>query len=293
MAGQVTRWIMRGLALILAVVLLAAAGVWSMSSRQLATRYDVRPAAVAIPSDSAAIARGRHLATAIGKCVDCHGENLAGQVMAMGPVGSFVPTNLTRGRGGVGDLGDADLVRAIRHGVAPDGRPLVFMPSRAYASMTDADLGAVIAYVRSMPPVDNELPGNSIGPIGRMIIARSPEKLIAAPGLEHAGPSATPVVEGPTAEYGAYLVVIGGCTSCHGADLKGGLQEGPPGTPPSTNLTPSGKLATWSEADFRRALREGQRPDGRTIDPFMPWRLTRLMTDDEITAVWTHLRTLR
>ena len=174
MAGTVTRWIMRAAALLLGVVLLAGTAIWSMSSRQLATRYQVTPAAVAIPGDSASIARGRHLATAIGKCVDCHGENLAGQVMAMGPLGTFVPPNLTRGRGGVGDLSDEDLVRAIRHGVAPDGRGLVFMPSRAYAAMTAADLGALIAYVRSVPPVDNELPPASIGPISRCSLVGSP-----------------------------------------------------------------------------------------------------------------------
>jgi cytochrome c553 len=84
---------------------------------------------------------------------------------------------------------------------------------------------------------------------------------------------------------------VGGCTTCHGPDLKGGLHEGPPDVPNSADLTPAGPLGSWSEADFRKALREGSRPDGSTINPFMPWRLTRLMTDDEIRAVWTYLRT--
>jgi cytochrome c553 len=292
MAGSLTRWGLRGLAFLLVMAVVGAAALWGISDRALGRRFPVTPDTVSVPTDSAAIARGRHLATAIGKCVDCHGEDLSGQVMLMGPVGSFAASNLTRGKGGVGNLSDADLVRAIRHGVAADGRSLVFMPSRAFAALSAPDLASLIAYIRSVAPVDHELPPSSIGPVGRMIIARSPAKLIAAAGLDHAALIPASVSPGPTTEYGAYLSVIGGCTSCHGSGLKGGLQEGPPGTPPSRDLTSSGELAHWSEADFRRALREGVRPDGSGINPFMPWRLTRLMTDEEISAVWAYLKTL-
>jgi hypothetical protein len=79
---------------------------------------------------------------------------------------------------------------------------------------------------------------------------------------------------------------------CHGENLRGGLKLGPPGTPATADLTPSGPTANWSEADFRTALRRGTRPDGTAIDPFMPYRLTRLMTDAEITAIWKYLRSL-
>lgn len=292
MAGASRAWLFRGLLAVVAALAVAATTIWVLSNRQLARRYAVTPAAIVVPSDSAAIEQGRHLATAIGKCVDCHGDNLGGQRMGMGPVGNFTAINLTVGKGGVGDFSDADLVRAIRNGVAPDGRPLIFMPSRAFAGFSASDLAALIAYVRSMPPVDNELPPSSIGPIGRMIIARDPAKLMAAAGLDHSAPLPAEVPPGPTAEYGGYLTVVGGCTFCHGPNLKGGLKEGPPGTPASSDLTPAGKLGAWSEADFRRALREGTRPDGSAINPFMPWRLTKLMTDDEIAAVWAYLRSL-
>lgn len=291
MAGNFRRWLFRGLVTVLAGVAIAVTAIWMLSNRQLAKRYVVSPETVTVPTDSAAIFRGRHLATAIGKCVDCHGEDLGGQRMSMGPVGNFTAINLTRGKGGVGNFSDADLVRAIRHGVAPDRRPLVFMPSRAFAGFNATDLAALIAYVRSVPPVDNELPASRVGPIGRMIIARDPTKLMAAPGLDHAAPFPAEIPPGPSAEYGGYLVVVGGCTFCHGPDLKGGLKEGPPGTPPSTDLTPAGDLASWSEAEFRKALREGMRPGGIPINPFMPWRLTKLMTDEEIAAVWAHLKT--
>jgi len=291
MAGNASRWLFRGLVTVLAVLAIVVTTVWTLSNRQLAKRYAVTPEAVTVPTDSAAIVRGRHLATAIGKCVNCHGDNLDGQRMGMGPVGTFTAINLTRGKGGVGNFSDADLVRAIRHGVAPDGRPLIFMPSRAYSGFNATDLAALIAYIRSVPSVDNELPPSSVGPIGRMIIARDPTKLIAAPALDHTAPFPAEILPGPTAEYGGYLVVVGGCTICHGPDLRGGLKEGPPGTPPSQDLTPSGDPGKWTEADFRKALREGLRPDGTVINPFMPWRLTKLMTDEEIAAVWAYLKT--
>jgi cytochrome c553 len=285
------RWIVRIVAVILVASGALAAAVYLMSNRRMATSYTVTPAPVTIPGDSASIARGRHLASAIGKCINCHGETLAGNSIAMGPVGTFTAPNLTSGKGGKAPKSDADWVRAIRHGVAADGRPLLFMPSLAYAAFTEADLAAVIAWVKSLPPVDSTLPPSTVGPIGRLIIARDPAKFIAAGALDHTAPFPAAVPEGPTAEYGDYLSVVGGCTMCHGANLKGGIHEGPPDVPNSADLTPAGPLASWSEADFRKALRDGLRPDGTAINPFMPWRLTREMTDVEIGAVWAYLRT--
>lgn len=285
------RWVLRIGAALVALVVLATGTLWLLSNRALARRYDVTAAPITIPTDSAALARGRHLATAIGKCVDCHGENLGGTVMDMGPFGTFSQPNLTTGRGGSPARSDAEWVRTIRHGVGAGGRPLVFMPSLAYHPMTEADLGALIAYLKSVPPVDTVLPPTRLGPIARLVLARTPEKLLAASAIDHAAPFPDAIPAGPTAEYGRYLTEIGGCTSCHGADLKGGIHEGPPEVPASADLTPAGKMGSWSEEDFRKALREGVRPDGSVINPFMPWRLTRLMTDEEISAVWAYLKT--
>ncbi len=285
------RWILRIAGALVALVVLAAATLWLLSNRALARRYDVTTEAITLPGDSVALARGRHLASAIGKCVDCHGENLAGTVMDMGPFGSFSPPNLTTGRGGNPSRSDTDWVRAIRHGVGDGGRPLVFMPSLAYHPMTEADLGALIAYLKSVPPVDTTLPPTRLGPIARLVLALTPQKLLAAAAIDHAEPFPAPVPPGPTAEYGRYLAEVGGCTSCHGPGLKGGIHEGPPDVPSSADLTPAGPLGQWSEGDFRKALREGLRPDGTVINPFMPWRLTKLMTDEEIGAVWAYTRT--
>ena len=97
---------------------------------------------------------------------------------------------------------------------------------------------------------------------------------------------------GPTAEYGAYLATS--CTGCHGEELTGGPIPGmPPGTPPALNLTRDEQtgLGRWTEADFARALREGKKPDGSELKAPMPWKLTAQLTDDELHALWLHLRT--
>jgi len=292
MAGTLKRRLLIGIATIAGAVVLLAAATSGLSRRTLNRRFDVTPAAIVIPTDSASIERGRHLGTAIAKCTDCHGEDLGGVAMEMGPMGTFPATNLTSGRGG-SPRSDADWVRAIRHGVAADGRPLVFMPSLPYSSLGAADLGAIIAWVKSMPPVDRELPPLRLGPIGRILIARTPGRLVPAVTINHTAALAADLSPGPTAEYGRYITVVGGCTYCHGDNLAGGIKEGPPGTPASANLRPDGPTASWTEADFVTALRTGTRPDGTVINPFMPWRATRLMTDDEIQAVWLYLRSLK
>jgi cytochrome c553 len=292
MAGNLKRRLLITLATLVGAVLLAAAAITGMSRRTLGRHFDVKPADITIPSDSASIERGHHLATAIAKCTDCHGEDLGGVAMEMGPMGTFPAKNLTAGRGGA-ERSDADWVRAIHHGVGSDGRALVFMPSLPYSALSAADLGAIIAWVKSMPPVDRDLPPLTIGPIGRILIATNPGRLVPSTVIDHAAPFAAEIPAGPTTEYGKYLTVVGGCTYCHGDNLAGGIKEGPPGTPASANLRLDGPTANWSEADFTTLLRTGKRPDGSAINPFMPWQATRRMTDEEIKATWAYLRSLK
>lgn len=290
MASPWPRRIGMALAGLVVVVLILVAALVGLSSSKLTQRLAVTPATLTIPDDSAMLARGKHLTGPIGKCTDCHGEDLRGQVMDMGPLGQLTASNLTTGKGGLRGWTEADLVRAIRHGVRPDSSLLVFMPSAVYHELTEADLAATVAYLRSVPPVDNELPRSKVGPIGRVAAVTQTAKFIPALGIDHAAPFAAPVAPGPTAEYGRYLATVGGCTYCHRADLSGGLVEGPPGSPPSADLRASGPTARWTEADFAHTLRTGTRPDGSALNPAMPWRLAGQMTDEEISAVWAFMR---
>jgi mono/diheme cytochrome c family protein len=277
------------------VTLLAAfaATVWIVSSRQLARTLSI-PATpfVAAPRDSAVLARGYHLAEVIGKCSECHGADLGGQVFIDDPgLGRVVAANLTPG-GPVASWSDGELVRAIRHGVSRDGRQLLVMPSEDFAAFSDEDAAALIAYLRSRPAVTRDLPAHSLKFLARALMVTGQLPIISAEKIDHARPSAAHVDAGPTPGYGKYLADVGGCTGCHGPGLSGGKIPGtPPDWKPAANLTPTG-IGRWTEADFFRALREGRRPAGTPIDSIMPWKRTARMTDDEIRAVWLYLKTV-
>src|SRR6185436_3298983 len=114
---------------------------------------------VAIPADPVAIARGKYLAEKVAVCTECHGADLGGKVVEDdAAMGRLVASNLTRGRGGLpADYADQDFVRVLTHGVKRDGHSVVFMPVVDYR-FTEDDLGAIIAYVKSVPPVDRTVP---------------------------------------------------------------------------------------------------------------------------------------
>ncbi|MFN8521699.1 MAG: c-type cytochrome [Chloroflexota bacterium] len=195
---------------------------------------------IAIPTDPGAIARGEHLAVAITKCGDCHGVDLGGNVLVDNPViGRLAGPNLTRGRGGVGGaLKDEDWVRALRHGVARSGRPLNFMPSEETSQLADDDLAAIVAYAKSVPLVDREVLPTAYGPLGRFLVLTG-EIDIPAERVDHAAKSVATMKPEPTAEYGRYLAVVGGCVGCHGPSLSGGQVPGDsPEFPPAANITP-------------------------------------------------------
>jgi mono/diheme cytochrome c family protein len=280
---------------LVALLAVVACVVYFASERHVTRRYALVSETIPIPTDSASLARGRHLARAIAKCADCHTPTLAGQVFIDNPaLGRFVPLNLTRGKGGLGSiLTDADWVRAIRHGVGHDGRALRIMPSRDFQDLSAADLGAIIAYAKSVPPVDNVLPPNSLGPVARALIVANKMPIFDAEisDFTSRAPVTVPPV-GPTAEYGNYLVHTAGCMGCHGPTLSGGLiPGGDPAWPPAANLTPSG-LTAYDQASFASLLRTGVRPGGTKVKDPMPIQWTKEMTDDEITAVWQYLRTV-
>jgi mono/diheme cytochrome c family protein len=279
---------------VIGLILVASAAVYGFSEARYRKHYAVTPASLAIPTDSASIARGDHIVHSLGGCIDCHGEKLEGKKMVDDPAfGRLFALNLTRGKGGVASaLTDADFVRAIRHGVGPNGRPLKVMPSRDYDNFSDADLAAVIAYLRTIPPVDNEIPSPSLGPLARALMVAGKLPILDAEKIDHGRPHLASVTPEVTAGYGAYLATIG-CKGCHGPALAGGpIAGGPPDMPPAANLTPNGNLKTWSVDDFRNTIRTGKRPNGIPLNDAMPWKVFRNLTDEELGAIYLYLKTL-
>jgi cytochrome c553 len=278
----------------LAMLLVLTAGVvYARSERRLDRVHPVALAMPrAIPRDSATVARGAHLAI-ITTCVLCHGADLGGAVYSDDALlGTIAGPNLTRGRGGRGaELTEADVVRAVRHGVRRDGTSLIVMPSEVYAHVGEEDLAALVAYAQQLAPVDRVVPPSRFGPLGRALLAAGKLNILVAektPAL----PLRARVAPAATAAYGRYLADIAGCHGCHGYGLSGGRVAGPSSFPAAANLTPAGAVVRWTEADFARAMREGRRPDGTAIDGFMPWRIYANMTDDELRALWLYLRSV-
>ncbi len=283
-------WVL-GVVVVLAIV--AGTALYQLTQRRLDKQWLVAGHPLNIPTDSLAIARGRHIATAIAKCTDCHGADLSGGIFIdQPPVARLYSINLTRGKGGIGgQLSDLDWERAIRHGVKPDGSPGLFMPSQEFQNLSDEDVAALIAYLKGIPAVDRETGKNSVGPVGRALFAKGDLVLLPVEVITHDAAHPAPVPAGATIEYGRYLVNVG-CRGCHGATLSGGHIPGtPPDWKPAANITPAG-IGHYAEEDFFRALREGKRPGGVAIDSLMPFRATKLLTDDEIRALYLYLKTV-
>ncbi len=256
--------------------------------------YDVPDETIVIPTDQASIARGEHIAT-IRMCRYCHTETLSGDFETVPGLITLSFPNLTAGAGGVGDTNaDEDWVRAIRHGVGHDGRGLALMPSRVWYYLSDEDLGVLIAYLKSLPPVDNELPGTDLGPLGRVMLVLGqvpPEAVVPdVTVIDHDGPRPVAPQPGVTVEYGKYLAST--CALCHGSNFNGQtISEGGPDYL-APNLTPGGEVAFWSEEQFFATLRTGVTPSGHQLIDIMPWKYFGQMTDDELRAVWLYLQSL-
>jgi hypothetical protein len=203
--------------------------------------------------------------------------------------------NITGGAGGAtARYAPVDWVRTIRHGVKPDGRPVLIMPSEEYNALTDADLAAIVAYVRQLPPKAGQ---------GALVQLPLPVKALYGAGLvpdaadkiDHTRPAPQPVPEGVTAAHGAY--VANGCTGCHRADLSGGKIAGaPPSWPAAARLAPGegSVMARYPSADaFASMLKTGKRPDGSDVSKVMPFVSLREMSEVDVRALYLHLTTMQ
>jgi len=281
------------LGVVLTLALVGVAGLYAWSNGQLKSTVPIVEHDIVVPTDDASISRGEHLSRSLAKCVDCHGEDMGGFTLVdNGPIGRIAGPNLTPGRGGILEgYDDEALERAIRHGIARDGRRLLIMPAMDYQYLSDEDTGAIIAYLRTLTPVDRESVPIRIGPLARALHAAGQMPLFPYDAVTHRDRSVPPVPVDSTAAYGKYIGDVG-CAGCHDQSYSGGKIPGaPPDWPVAANISRGG-IGHYSFADFDRALREGVRPDGSQINPAMPIPATKLMTDLEMVAVWKYLQSL-
>lgn len=247
--------------------------------------------------------RGEYLVRGPGACGNCHtplgpqgpdmAMELGGRVVEDGPAFRAVAANLTPG-GRLSGWSDAELARAIREGIRPDGSLIgPPMPFAMYRGLSDGDLAAIVAFLRTLPAVASD-PGASEYRI----------PLPPAWGPPVAGVAEVP--RGVTAQYGAYLAgPVAHCMECHTpagpqgpmiADRAGGGGfefHGPWGVSVAANITPHADgIGGYTDAELAAMITTGRRPDGSAMLPPMPYGHYAAFTADDLAAVILYLRSL-
>jgi cytochrome c553 len=264
-----------GIALGGLVVLTALAGLvlYSIGIGKINQTYpSITVETIKVPVDAEAIMHGKHVAT-IWSCTKCHGADLGGTLMTNDPIEGNIPvlgaipaSNLTSGSGGVAkSYTDADWVRAIRHGVKPNGQAEIYMYDY-FSTMSDQDLGDLIAYLKQIPPVDWDAPAMRYGPIIPIFPALG-MFTPAAELIDHRAPRPAEPVPGATVEYGKYLSAI--CTGCHGKRIGNVVKK-------------------WKQEEFVHTFKAGVLPNGKQLGPTMSSETFRKMNDVELTALWLY-----
>lgn len=252
-------------------------------------------AAPAFGQDPKLLERGKYLMDSIVACGNCHGRNLAGGMVFDEQPFKAYASNITPDPGtGIGKWTDAQLAKAIREGIRPDGSVIgPPMPVMFYRGLADEDLRAIVAYLRAQPPVKNAVPKSEY----RIKLPPSygPEvKNVRAPGRKDA------------VKYGEYLAgPLGHCLDCHTPWVKGVPDmkkagaggnpfRGPWGVAVARNLTPhESGLKDWTDAEIERAIRHAVRKDGTPLKPPMAYDWYRNISDADMRALIAYLRALK
>ena len=263
--------------------LVMVAGLYKMQARR-APVPDLK-----VAGTSAQITRGQAIAAAY--CDACHssagtltgGRNLAEHLPL--PIGRLTAANLTPA-GQLRQWSDGEIFRAIRNGIDADGHRLVIMSLTNAGGLSDDDIAAVIAYIRSVPAAGQPtpIPPDQLSPVGLIMVGTG---LFPAGHAVFTGAITAPA-KAVTADYGAYILSYHDCRTCHGPDLNGGVpgQFGPLG--PSLAV-----VKDWKPDEFIVALRTGVDPYGHRIDSsVMPWRVIGKMDDEELAAIYAYLKRL-
>jgi mono/diheme cytochrome c family protein len=293
----ILKWVGMILSGLLTLILMTLLALGLIGFYKLNEQHNNPVANIHVAGTPAQIARGKQLANL---CVNCHTSNnqlpLSGvnflAKFAGPPLGTLYAPSLTPS-GNIQDWTDGELIRAIREGIHKNGRSLLIMPARNY--MSDDDVQALVAYLRSQPATGGPTPTNEFNLFGSIFINLFDFRTVQPPvGSVTAPQPGTP-------EYGKYMVDIIGCRGCHGDQLQGKLDTGQPGPPPGPNLTLI--VPQWTEKQFITFFNTGQLPGGGQVptvtlpngysEPRMPWPMVRASaTDDELKAMYAYLHNL-
>lgn len=273
---RVLRWLRNALLGLIALVLIAAMAVYLASERIVRRTHEVDAPPFAARAESNSLAEGERLARLHG-CLGCHGQNLEGKVFIDEPLlAHIVSPNLTIA---VREYSDAQLERIIRHGIRPNGRSVVAMPSGMFSQLTDDDLGRILAYLRSAPPVIGHAREVRLGPLARLgvVIGRFAPAVDAVRRAEALSPEFPRA--GDSTAAGAYLARTV-CTECHGLDLNGGERA------PDLRIA-----AGYTREQFSRLMRTGKALGDRELTLMSQVARSRFsrFTDQEVEALYGYL----
>ncbi|WP_375205254.1 c-type cytochrome [Hyphococcus sp.] len=270
-------------AAIVAAPLLGLGGFYLLSEAKFREVTRDSPFEAAIPTDATSIEHGRHVARTRG-CFGCHGQQLQGKDFDEQwdwPERAVAPNLALYAR----EHDDATLEAAIRQGVGANGKALISMPSYNFARMSDDDLAALIAFLRSAPVVEIDLPKPKLGWGVRWTFFTGEEKHMAewadaVPPLRFDGE------EEPQRAHGEYLAMTM-CNECHGLDLRGATLW--------DAVTPDLiVVSAYSREEFEKLITTGVAMNGRELGLMRlvaPDRFPEL-TDEEIDALYLHLTSL-
>lgn len=274
--GKMLRWMGYGLAGLATVVVFVTLGAYAASEAMVRWPQAKAPVHLAASHGPEAVARGARIAKVYG-CHDCHGADLTGRLFFDEmPVARMSGPNLSRR---LAHQSDEDVARAIRTGVAADGRSLWIMPSDAFSRLTDGETADLIAYLRTFPAKGEDKPVKQLGPVGRIGVLIG--KFRSAPAVLKREGDVEPADLGP--QYAEGRSLTRACIECHGLNLKGGAATGAP------DLTVAG---AYDLGDFKRLLRTGVAAGDRRLglmSEAAPARFTAF-SDQEIEALHAYLR---
>jgi mono/diheme cytochrome c family protein len=274
--GRMLRWISYGAAGLVIFVVCAALGGYAASVAMIRWPQAKAPVHLVANHGPDAVARGARIAKIYG-CHDCHGADLTGRLFFDEmPVARMSGPNLARR---LAHQSDVEVARAIRTGVAADGRSLWIMPSDAFARLSDGETADLIAYLRTFPAKGEDRQVKDIGPVGRIGVLLG--KFRSSPAILKREGDVEPADLGPQYAQGRNLTRA--CIECHGLNLKGSAVTNAP------DLTVAG---AYDLSDFKTLMRTGIAAGGRRLGLMTetaPARFTAF-SDQEVEALHTYLR---